>query len=229
MAVNAVLTNGGVNCLDRELISKAEFARRIGVSRPRVTRLAQQGRLILEGDMVVWPESKDTYLSSRDPDSTIKNLSVDQPRRTPTDASVIKEYSTPPPEASRKRIVKPRQPDEVAAGLLDESQDEIIVLAADAPMAQKLVQVKHMQTWTKAKLAQIELAKERGRLLVATEVQDDAESAAIELKTKLMNVPARCAVRCEGKSAAEIEVIMQEEIIACMKVLHSSKFMKDFV
>ena len=66
-------------------------------------------------------------------------------------------------------------------------------------------------------------------MLVATEVQDDAESAAIELKTKLMNVPARCAVRCEGKTAAEIEVIMQEEIIACMKVLNSSKFMKDFV
>lgn len=227
MAGITALTNGGVNGLGRELISKAEFARRIGVSRPRVTKLSQQGRLILEGDLVVWPDSKDTYLSGRDPDSTIKNLSVDQPRRTPTDASVIREETVT--STAKKRAPKPRKPDEVAAGLLDESKDEIIVLAADAPMAQKLVQVKHMQTWTKAKLAQIELAKERGRLLVATEVRDDAESAAIELKTKLMNVPARCAVRCEGKTAAEIEVIMQEEIIACMKVLNSSKFMKDFV
>ena len=227
MAGIAALTNGGVNGLGRELISKAEFARRIGVSRPRVTKLSQQGRLILEGDLVVWPDSKDTYLSGRDPDSTIKNLSVDQPRRTPTDASVIREETAA--STAKKRAPKTRKPDEVAAGLLDESKDEIIVLAADAPMAQKLVQVKHMQTWTKAKLAQIELAKERGRLVGATEVQDDAESAAIELKTKLMNVPARCAVRCEGKTAAEIEVIMQEEIIACMKVLNSSKFMKDFV
>ena len=226
MAVNAVLTDGGVNCLDRELISKAEFARRIGVSRPRVTRLAQQGRLILEGELVVWPDSKDSYLTSRDPDSTIKNLSVDQPRRTPSDPMLA--AMALPSRVEKVKHVK-RQRDTAAERLLDEGEDDIIAVSKDSPMAHKLVAAKHMQSFTKARLAQIELFKERGRLLLATEVQDDAENAAIELKTKLMNVPARCAVRCEGKTAAEIEVIMQEEIIACMKVLHSSKFMKDFV
>ena len=225
MAVNAVLTNGGVNCLDRELISKAEFARRIGVSRPRVTILAQQGRLILEGELVVWPDSNEAYLAGRDPDRTLESATnpAVQPKnpRQPTAPAL-------PSKVEKVKHVK-RQRDTAAERLLDEGEDDIIAVSKDSPMAHKLVAAKHMQSFTKARLAQIELFKERGRLLLATEVQDDAENAAIELKTKLMNVPARCAVRCEGKTAAEIEVIMQEEIIACMKVLHSSKFMKDFV
>ena len=226
MAGNAALTNGGVNGLGRELISKAEFARRIGVSRPRVTKLSQQGRLIMDGDMVVWPDAKDAYISSRDPDSTIKNLGVDQPRRTPTDPTLA---AAPPPQKTERVKYVRRQRDTAAERLLDEGEDDIIALSKDAPMAQKLVAAKHMQSFTKARLAQIELFKERGRLLVASEVQSDAESAAIELKTKLMNVPARCAVRCEGKTAAEIEVIMQEEIISALRALHSSRFLKDSV
>ena len=214
-----VLTN-----LDRELISKAEFARRIGVSKPRVTRLAQQGRLIMEGDLVVWPDAEETYRAGRDPDRTLESATnpYTQPRKPRPEA-----YQ---PQGATEKVPKvKRKNDEAASRLLDEGEDDIIALSKDAPMAQKLVAAKHMQSFTKARLAQIELFKERGRLLVASEVQSDAESAAIELKTKLMNVPARCAVRCEGKTAAEIEVIMQEEIISALRALHSSRFLKDSV
>ncbi len=49
-----------------EVITKAEFARRVGISKQRVTQLTQAGRLPVTADnRIPWPEARDVLLARR--------------------------------------------------------------------------------------------------------------------------------------------------------------------
>jgi len=57
-------------------------------------------------------------------------------------------------------------------------------------------------------------------------VRDDAFLAANELRSRLFSIAPRAAPRCEGKTAREIERIIEDEINFALQALQESRFIK---
>ncbi|MEG1112888.1 MAG: hypothetical protein RSE65_19465 [Hafnia sp.] len=77
-----------------------------------------------------------------------------------------------------------------------------------------------------AKLKKLEYEEKEGSLIAKDTVADDAFLAASELRSRLFSVGPRAAPRCEGKSAREIEHIIEDEINFALQSLQESRFIK---
>lgn len=75
-----------------------------------------------------------------------------------------------------------------------------------------------------AKLKEIEYKLKRGELLERTAVEADAQETAAMIRERLMSVPVRIAGLCEGRTAREIEEIIEDGINEALELLQKSKF-----
>ncbi|HCP3980705.1 TPA: hypothetical protein ODN37_004452, partial [Escherichia coli] len=77
-----------------------------------------------------------------------------------------------------------------------------------------------------AKLKRLEFEEKEGSLIAKDAVRDDAFLAANELRSRLFSIAPRAAPRCEGKTAREIERIIEDEINFALQALQESRFIK---
>lgn len=72
-----------------------------------------------------------------------------------------------------------------------------------------------------AKLKRLEFEEKEGSLIAKDAVRDDAFLAANELRSRLFSIAPRAAPRCEGKTAVEIERIIEDEINFALQALQN--------
>lgn len=77
-----------------------------------------------------------------------------------------------------------------------------------------------------AKLKEIEYKLKRGELLERVAVEADAQRTAALVRERLMSVPVRIAGLCEGRTAREIEEIIEDGINDALELLQKSKYVK---
>lgn len=77
-----------------------------------------------------------------------------------------------------------------------------------------------------AKLKEIEYKLKKGELLERVAVEADAQQTASLVRERLMSVPVRIAGLCEGRTAREIEEIIEDGINEALELLQKSKHVK---
>ena len=79
------------------------------------------------------------------------------------------------------------------------------------------------QTYT-AQIKKLELEKMRGDLIPITEAIAEFEMVATVIRSQLISLPSRLAGVLEDKTAAQIELLLNEAINETLSVLHNTKF-----
>ena len=79
-------------------------------------------------------------------------------------------------------------------------------------------------TIIKTQLVELELKIKQGKLLPLEDVQADAAAVGEELRGKLLSIPSRISVLCEGRTAREIEEIVENAITSALVTLRQSGF-----
>lgn len=70
-----------------------------------------------------------------------------------------------------------------------------------------------------AEKLEFDLAARRGKFLPADEVRAGRLARIASAKSVLLQLPAKCAARCEGRDAREIEAILMEEVKRALEEL----------
>ncbi|MBM4319887.1 MAG: hypothetical protein FJ125_07985 [Deltaproteobacteria bacterium] len=92
----------------REVISKAEFARRVGISKQRVSQLTQAGYLpVTEDGRLPWPEAQRVWLARKAEDDNPEHQAPEQAQ--PQSAGhrvhpVLGQQRFAPPRAAARRV-----------------------------------------------------------------------------------------------------------------------------
>lgn len=99
--------------------------------------------------------------------------------------------------------------------------DEAPMMGGAARIISQYNKAKAAEKTYQAKLRQLEYEEKKELLIQREVVEDDAAVAASELRSRLFSIPARAAVICEGKSAREIERIIDDEIQQALEELQA--------
>ena len=75
-----------------------------------------------------------------------------------------------------------------------------------------------------AKLKEIEYKLKRGDLIESEKVIADAQATAALVRERLMSIPVRVSGLCEGRTARDIEEILEDAINDVLKSLQKSEY-----
>lgn len=75
-----------------------------------------------------------------------------------------------------------------------------------------------------AKLKEIEYRLKKGDLVESDDVRADAQAVASALRERLMSIPVRISVLCEGRPAREIEEIIENAINDALSQFQKTRF-----
>lgn len=173
------------------IVSKSEFARRKGISPAMVTKLCRSGRI--------------PVLKSGKLDFDKASAAYEASRQVGREVSAE--------NGKRGHGISSEQPELPAddAGLAGGTSG-VAVQFNKAKTAEKIYQ---------AKLKRLEFEEKEGSLIAKDTVRDDAFLAANELRSRLFSIAPRAAPRCEGKTAREIERIIEDEINFALQALRN--------
>jgi phage terminase Nu1 subunit (DNA packaging protein) len=73
-----------------------------------------------------------------------------------------------------------------------------------------------------AELAELQLAKAKGILIEALDAENDARTAAMNARTKLLSIPSRVAAELSGLEPAQIQARLTQVIRECLSELGTS-------
>ena len=169
-----------------EALTQAEFARRVGVSRPRISQLVKVGQLptvpgARRGQRFIpWLEGKAAW--------DIGHGVI------PADESEAAPSRGPAPKPT------PGRP----------SSNDIALKHAAARAADKAYQ---------AETRRLKLEQLRGTLVSADGVRADAEACAVRVRSDLLGLPSRLAMSLEGRTAVEIETMLDAAIVEALTKL----------
>ena len=181
-----------------ELLTQTEFARRVGVSRQRISQLVDAGRLpsVAAGRRgqrkVPWAEGRVIWEA---------------------DHAMHTGQVAPGAEPPQPQGAEPADALATPVGPMD------VTRAASA-----YAQGRAMDKIAQAKTRQLKLELLRGTLVERTAVEADAEHVCLVIRTTLQGLPSKLAPRLEGLPLASIEAIMAEEIEQTLTTLHDSRF-----
>lgn len=106
----------------------------------------------------------------------------------------------------------------------------------DAPMSAPLVKAVNVtEAFNKARLAEktyqaklkeIEYKIKRGELVESSAVREDAAKTGSAVRGRLMSIPVRVSGLCEGRTAREIEEILEGAINDALTELQKSEFIE---
>lgn len=175
----------------REVISGAELARRLGVSRMAVTYARQQGRL----DSAVvdpnakrpkyrWPDVKQAWADNADARFHPKVTTDDRP---------------PPPPTP-----KPKQ--EPAAPVADRPPPDEPGLPARAKSQQ-------IEAIYKARLVKLEYEEKTGRVISADRVRAERFRAGRALRDAILNIPTRVAHSLAAELGLEVDPLQVHSVM----------------
>ena len=106
----------------------------------------------------------------------------------------------------------------------------------DAPMASAMNKAMNVtEAFNKARLAEktyqaklkeLEYKLKHGELVERDKVEADAQATGSLVREQLMSIPVRFSGLCEGRTARDIEEILEDAINDALKALQKSEFIK---
>lgn len=177
-------------------VSKSEFARRVGISPAMVTKLCNTGRI---------PVMKSGKL-----DFDKARAAYEETRQVGREVSAENGK-----KGHRSATEQPELP-----------PDDAGLAGGTSGVAAQFNKAKTAEKVYQAKIKKLEYEEKNGSLVAKDVVFDDATLAANELRSTLLSLGPRVAPSCEGKSAREIERIIEDEINEAFEVLRKSRFIK---
>lgn len=190
-------------------VSQREFAKHIGRSHVWVNRLVKEGRLPSNSKgQIPLEEGLQAYEASKHPGYAASREQGEKQRA----AAKKKE---PKKNAAEDSVPLSAAEPEIPATTTGMSVAKINEAYNRARLAEKTYQ---------AKLRELEYKEASGELIPRDDVEADAERTGAEVRERLMSVPPRVAGLCEGKSAREIERIIEEAINEALSALQRSRF-----
>lgn len=174
-----------------DLISQAELARRLGVSRQYVGRLVKQGKLELVGRKLDAEASMAVLEGLADPARPRKtNLAASPPAR-----EVVAEQSEP----------------------ADDPEGAIIKGEKRAPT---FAEAKTMKEVYLAKMARLKYEEEAGRFLEKSEVERRAQEVGMVVRQNLLSLPSRLMDQLAAESdPREINALLDAEVREVLTML----------
>jgi len=180
-----------------EVISKAEFARRVGISKQRVSQLTQAGSLPVTADgRILWPDAQRVWLARKAEDDNPEHQAPAQP---PAGRRVHPVLGQPRP----------------AAGEQTETAIRSSLSYAEARAVEKTL---------RAQLLGLRLKREKGDLVPAEEVRADARAVFAAVRASLLALPGRLSLLCEQKSAAEVQAVLEDAVNALLVEWNQGRF-----
>lgn len=197
------------------VVTKAEFAAHLGVSKPAVSKMVKSGRIPVRADGKIDLESAvEAYNASKQlgrESSAKSGAAGGRPSRKGT---------------TRKRSASPPLPDDLAAD--DDAPPPGSGGSSEyVRVQQQFARAKLAEKTYQAKLRQLEYEKSKGLVLTREEVEADAAATAEELRGHLMSVGPRVATLCEGRTAREIETIVEDAIHDALGAFQKSIYARD--
>ena len=182
----------------RELVTPAEYARRIGKHRSTVTRQMQSGLLPSHDGMI-------------DP------VEADEARRVNLDEAKQRlRAAQPAPPLPPAEPVSPLSEPELPLGSEEDARSAGALLPEEGTL--KAAQIQERRA--KASLAEIELAKQRGELVRADAVEQEWSRMVQTARDRLLLIPERLAPRLSlAKEEAECRSLLQREIEEALQAL----------
>lgn len=207
---------------DDRFVSQREFAKHVARSHVWINRLVKEGRLPsdargrvpLEAGLRIFA----TLSKTVDPGVAAHNEKQRGAAKKKTRKSTKPENrapKTPAPEPPRAV-----EPEPAPAAPLQ--HDAVIGRAVN--VAEQYSRAKAAKETFAAKKMELEYKRAAGELIHVDEVRDDATKTAAEVRERLFGVPSRVAGMCEGKSAREIERILDDAINEALDALRRSRF-----
>lgn len=177
-----------------DLVTATEFGRRVGVSQQQISRLVKAGQL---PTVAIGQGSR--WKIPWDAGKAAWDIGHGI---VPTDegASPAKGSNGSPPRAQ-------------ASGRL--SATDIALKHAAARAADKAYQ---------AETRRLKLEKLRGSLVSVEGVRVDAEACAVRVRSALLGLPSRLAMSLEGRTAVEIETMLEAAIIEALTKLSEGQW-----
>jgi len=184
------------------VISKAEFARRVGISKQRVSQLTQAGSLPLAEDgRVLWPDAQRVWLAHKAEDDNPKHQAP--------------EPSRPQPPGRRVHPVLGQA--RAASGVGEQTETAIRSSLSYA-------EARAVEKTLRAQLLNLRLRREKGELVPTDEVRMDAVAVLAAVRSSLLALPGRVSLLCEGRSAAEVEAVLEDAINALLTEWNQGRF-----
>lgn len=148
---------------EREVISRAELARRLSVSKARVTQVCQEGRLgaaALPSGRIVWPDALTFWTGNRDPQAELQAATRQDAAPAPPAEMTRPEAAAPEGSWTAERVRSERVRRQIMQMDLAERQGRLIarrqVEEAQATVARRLrdVMSREIERWA-APLAEV--------------------------------------------------------------------------
>lgn len=191
--------------MDQELISQAEFARRVGASKQRVNVLINEGRLPLVNKKVPYIEALAIWETCRDITySSQAAIGAAKKGHHPTTSITAMDVADIQREVVKSvRKPKPKQVDE------DETED---LVDATPDLRERLNLAKTLKEEAVSKIKELEYAEKKKLYIHIDDVRADASAIGAEIREKLLVIPSRIAPSLHGRKVSEIEDAIQHEI-----------------
>lgn len=190
-----------------EFVSQREFAKRVGRSHVWVNRLVKEGRLPSNSKgQIPLTSGLEAYQAAFTAGQDANRKRGEEERRK---------------AAAKKAAPKTAKGNEV------DSLPHVDIPPSGATVAlinQQFNRARLAEKTFQAKLRELEYKEASGELIPRDDVQADAERTGAEVRERLMSVPPRVAGLCEGKTAREIERIIEEAINEALSALQRARF-----
>lgn len=197
--------------MDKEYISQAEFARRVGASRQRVNKLANEGRLPVDGKgkipyiegLAIWETCRNIQYIPQ----TAKKTPVTSKRKEQVeiDKQVVKEIMKPEPQPEPEEYEAPEENGQVDLNV-------------------RLTRARVQKEEAVAKMKEIELQEMKKKYIHIDDIKRDAAELGDAMRKRLLAISKRVSTVCEGLSAVEIEIEVDKEINNVLTIFQESRF-----
>lgn len=192
-------------------VSQREFARQVGVSHVWINRLVRDGRLPANARrQIPLEEGKKAFEASQQAGYDANREHGEAQRKAGRAAKR--------PQAAQQQEQDSADDDDVDMPMPTQSTSSI------ARVSEAFNKARLAEKTYQAKLKELEYKEARGELIPVDEVRQDAAAAGAEIRGKLAALPSRIAAQCEGKSAREIEGIIEGAINEALEALRKARF-----
>lgn len=185
----------GVIKMSNELLTQGEFAKLVGVSAPRISKLVKAGRIPLV-DKKIPKEAGLTAWNN-------KHIGFERA------AEAGKKFGGDPRTTKNNSI---RQS-------LDEDDD---VAPDDSDLGKRYNLAKTLEKEEMARKRKFENEVEQGKYVLKSNIEREAATIAAEMVKAFMGIPSRISVSLENKEASYIQEALEHELNEVIKVLHEN-------
>lgn len=195
-----------------EYVSQREFARRVDRSPSYINRLVHNGMIPLDRERmkIPWEEGHAAFLAAAQPGyDRIREIHAEERARR----------ENKPRKGGKEHM--PRNHKSIGVDMGDGK------LRTEAEVNFEYSRARAIEKTANAQIKLLELKVRKEELIEKRDVIMDAADTAAELRSLLLTIPSSVAPTCEGKSARQIEAIIEGAIVRAMQSLQNSIYAGD--